>query len=66
MNYTDVEQSAKYVQPMKSRKAYVVPALKDLTAEEARGVLLQHADSRNPKALHLLQCIEELERKNGS
>jgi hypothetical protein len=67
MHSTDVDQPVKHRRNgNENRKSYVTPALKPLTRAEARTMLLRRANGHNPKLLHLLDCIEESQSRNGS
>jgi hypothetical protein len=46
------------------KKAYIAPAFSRLTPEEAKDLLLRRADVKDPDVMKMLQCIEELQRKN--
>jgi hypothetical protein len=53
-------------QEMKVGKSYLAPALKRLSPEAAKGVLLQHADVGNPEVQQMLDRVDELQGEKGS
>ena len=66
MNSTDVHQPMKHHQAIETRGPYVAQAIKALTPEAAKELLLRHYDASVPEVLHMLDCIEEMLRKKGS
>ena len=48
------------------RKPYLVPAFKRLTQEAVKELLVGHADPTDPEVLRMLDCIEDLQRRQGS
>lgn len=64
MNFHNVAGPMTPVQARGERKPYVRPALRRLTPEAAKELLLQKGDLSDPEVRHMLQRIEEL--LNGS
>ena len=50
----------------KPRKSYSAPGVKLLSPEEARKLLLERADPKDPEVLRLLARIEEVRGEKGS
>lgn len=48
----------------KNRKAYVAPAYRRMTPEEAKEFLLEKADVNDPEVKLMLKCIENLQKQN--
>ena len=66
MNPIDVPRFISSGQTAGRRKPYVTPACRRLSPEEAKGVLLRHADGSDPEVRRMLECIKELEKKKSS
>ena len=66
MNPIDVARFLSGGQTGARRKPYVAPACRGLTPEEAKEMLLRHADTSNPEVRRMLECIEELQKKKSS
>jgi len=64
MNFHNVAGPMTPVQAREERKPYVRPALRRLTPEAAKELLLQKGDLSDPEVRQMLQRIEEL--LNGS
>ena len=48
------------------RQPYVKSALRRLTPEAARELLLRHTDLNDPEVKQMLTCIEDLRKRNAS
>ena len=48
------------------RKSYSAPGFKRLSPEEAKKLLLERADAKDPEVLRLLARIEEVRGEKGS
>lgn len=48
------------------RKPYVAPACRRLTPEAAKEILLLHKDPNDPEVRHMLECIDEMQKKKSA
>jgi hypothetical protein len=66
MNSSDLAQPAAAERRNESRQTYVAPACRRLTPEAAKELLMQKGDLSDPEVQRMLQCIEELQKRNNS
>lgn len=60
MEATHVCKGKNGVQQSRRGELYTAPAIKRLTPDEAKQLLLQRADMSDPEVRHMLDCIEQL------
>lgn len=52
-------------EPSETRKPYFAPAVRQVTPQEARGLLLEKADLSDPEVQEMLRRIDELQKASG-
>jgi hypothetical protein len=65
MKLGETGQSAA-IQSTDSRSPYSAPALRCVTPEAAKEILLRHSDENDPEIKFMLECIEQLQNLKGS
>jgi hypothetical protein len=50
---------------LKARLPYSAPTFKRLSPDEAKDLILQRADTRDPQVMRMLDCIDQLQRKKA-